>query len=850
MKHASHNDEASGGRGGPPHDSGGRFGTFAGVFTPSILTILGVVMYLRFGQIVGNAGLGQALLIVVVGHLITVATGLSVSTIATNRTVRAGGAYYIISRSLGAPTGAAIGIPLFLGQALSITFYVVGFVESLAYLVPGLPRELCSAAVCTLLALITMVGADWAIKTQYVVMAMIVASLVSFFSGSASEPVETIVYWNTEGSGFAESFSIFFPAVTGIMAGVGMSGDLKNPRKSLPRGTLLAIGTGFLVYTAVPIWLAYNADSKTLMSDVNIMWSIARFPSLIYAGVWGATLSSAIGSFMTAPRTLQALAQDRLVPHIFARGSGKNHEPRLGTAFTFALALGGIMLGSLDNIAELLTMFFLATYGFTNLACGLERWAANPSFRPDFRVPASVSLAGGIGCFYVMSIMNLPAMLGAFAICGIIWAIVQRRSLHTTWGDARHGIWSALVRTALHQLQRAEFHPQNWRPNLLILGGDVRERMHLLEMGSAMVQDRGIVTYMNLLPGSVPDRAAARVERQQELDQILSQRFPHVFGRVDIVDDIYRGAVAIAQSYGVGSFAANTVMLGWRKNPENFDVYIHMLRDLILLDRSLLLVHDPSGHGFRNYKKIQIWWSGLAQNGGLMLLVAHLITADPRWRRASVELIMVVDSEDEQRDALLKTSDMLSSARLRASARVILRDGQGIRSIMQRESAGTDLAILGMRLPRASAPVKPFFRRMNGLLSELPTTLLVHSARDFRGEPVLFDDDPDLESSSPPVDSPSSDVAPTDAEQNATDPITGLSAGPRFEPPPRVADAKSPPNETLAYESRGFRRGPADTFVGQLRAVDLPLPHTPEPASNTAPPLPRKPAKPTPDEAP
>ena len=140
---------------------------------------------------------------------------------------------------------------------------------------------------------------------------------------------------------------------------------------------------------------------------------------------------------------------------------------------TFAAKFGkrGILVGSLDLIAPVLTMFFLATYGVTNLACGLERWADSPSFRPTFKLPAWVSLAGAVACFYVMSIINFPAMLAALAISALLFTYAQRRQLDATWGDARHGIWAALLRGALLQLHRSSYHPINWRPNMIILGG-------------------------------------------------------------------------------------------------------------------------------------------------------------------------------------------------------------------------------------------------------------------------------------------------------------------------------------------------------------------------------------------
>lgn len=717
-----------------------RFGTFTGVYTPSILTILGVIMYLRFGWVVGNAGLLGALVIVVVSHLITVTTGLSISSIATNRTVGAGGAYNIISRSLGAPVGAAIGLPLFFGQALSVSFYVVGFTESLAELLPNVPAKAIGTGVVVALTLLSLKSAELAIKTQYLVMAAIALSLVSFFVGRAPSPPEAVAWKAPAGAApFAQVFAVFFPAVTGIMAGVGMSGDLKDPRRALPRGTMAAILTGFVIYMAFPVWLALNADSKELIENKRIVWEIARFGPLIYAGVWGATLSSAVGSILTAPRTLQALALDGLAPRLLGRGSGPHNEPRIGLLVTFAMAEVGILFGNLDVIANLLTMFFLATYGLTNLACGLERWAASPSFRPDFRVPWWVSLLGALACFYVMSIIDLVAMVAALVICAGIFAYAERRALDTTFGDARHGIWSALVRTALHRLRRTGFHPQNWRPNLLILGGGVEKRPHLLDLGSAIVQERGIVTYFHLLRGSVEENADARRALLREIGDKVSAEHPHVFVRVDVVGEIYKGAVSVAQSYGVGPFEANTVMLGWPQKQERSEAYVTLLQDLAGLDRSLLLVRHQSELGFGHKRHIQIWWGGLQGNGGLMLLLAYLLTAHDEWRHARVSVVTVVGSEAELPAAESGIRRVLAGARLHATPRVIVRDGRSIEQIMHTESAGVDLAIIGIRLPARGEPADAFYERMSSLLAELPTAVLVHSARTFEGAPVLFD---------------------------------------------------------------------------------------------------------------
>lgn len=733
----------------PPVDSR-RFGAFSGVFTPSILTILGVIMYLRFGEVVGNVGLAGALAVVVLSHLISLATGLSVAAIATNRTVGPGGAYYMISRSLGAPVGASIGIPLFMAQALSITFYVVGFCESVGYLWAPLNPDSpafdpllfkgIGSLVLMALTLITLKSTDLALKTQYVVMTAIGLSLLSFLLGRSDQPPAEITWFEEGGQSFSEVFALFFPAVTGIMAGVSMSGDLKDPRRALPRGTIAAILVGWLVYMIFPIWLSMNADPETLRTSKKVVWDISAVPALIFAGVWGATLSSAVGSILAAPRTVQALAVDRLCPEFLAKGSGPANEPRAGLALTWIIAQAGILLGDLNAIAPVLTMFFLATYGVTNLASALEKWAASPSFRPTFRVPSLVSLFGAVACFYVMSIINMAAMFVAVLVCGTIYLVTQRRMLKSTFGDARHGIWSALVRTALIRLKRAPYHAMNWRPNLVIMGGHPNKRRHLLELGSALVQDRGLVSYFMLLRGAVAERAGERREALDQMDRTLALRFPHVFFKVDVVDDVYRGAVQVAQSYGIGSFEANTVLLGWPKKIERAEAYTQMLSDLTQLDRSLLLVKHDQRRGFGERAQIHIWWGGLQGNGGLMLLMAQLIKSHNAWRGARIITLTVVDDDAGHDQAAARLAEVFESARVESEARIIRRDGRSIAEIMRAEGADADLSLMGLRMPAPHEAPEAFVQQYTEMTEALGTTMLVHSARHFDGAPVLLDE--------------------------------------------------------------------------------------------------------------
>ena len=281
----------------------GTLGTFAGVFTPSILTILGIILFLRLGYVVGAAGLGRALLILALANGISVLTSLSLSAVATNLRVKRGGDYYLISRTLGHEFGGAIGLVLFLAQAISIGFYCIGFAEVLAGMLPAPLADhphFIAAGAAGLLFVFAWLGADWATRFQYVVMAILTAALASFFAGGLGRWDGALLVQNwsapAQGMGFWVLFALFFPAVTGFTQGVSMSGDLKDPGRSLPLGTLLAVGLSILIYLLAAVVFAGTLPLEELVRDYAAMGRVALIPPLIVAGVFAATLSSAMAS--------------------------------------------------------------------------------------------------------------------------------------------------------------------------------------------------------------------------------------------------------------------------------------------------------------------------------------------------------------------------------------------------------------------------------------------------------------------------------------------------------------------------------------------------------------------------
>lgn len=722
----------------------GGLGTFGGVFTPSILTILGVIMYLRFGWVVANVGLIGTLIIVTLSTSITFLTGLSIASIATDQRVRIGGAYYMISRSLGIESGGAIGIPLYFAQALSVALYTVGFAESLVRVFPGLGEKVIGIVTTILVSMLALASAKAAIRAQYVIMFGIVLSLLSLAFGTPLEGV-TIDVWNartSEPESFWVVFAVFFPAVTGIMAGVNMSGDLKTPKKSIPTGTFAAIGVGYLIYMALPFILAMRADTDSLLNDPLVMRNISFWGDAILVGVWGATLSSAVGSILGAPRVLQALAKDQILPPFLrwlGKGSGEEDTPRLGTIFTMAIALLAVWFGDLNLIAPVLTMFFLTTYGVLNVAAGTERFLGSPSFRPTFRVHWLLSLLGAVGCIAVMFLINGVATVIAFVFVGVIFAWLKRREMRSAWGDISRGIWMAVIRAGLMQIREEEHDPKNWRPNPLVLAGSPTKRWHLIDFANTITHNRGLLSVASLIP-----EGAVSMEQKQSMThnirEFLLKRGIQGLVKVIAADDRSQGVINLVQSFGLGALEPNTIILGDSEDSKFRPEFCRMITKFHEFQRNVLIVHKGEGErAFRNRKRIDVWWGGLKGNGGLMMILAYLMNSSLDWRDAEVHIKMMVQDEDAVEPTRENILALLEEIRIRAIVDIIPAKGRNFDQVLKKHSSNADLVFLGLAEPHDG--FESYYEKVQKRIEGLPTTVLALAAQEISYGEVLIKKD-------------------------------------------------------------------------------------------------------------
>ena len=711
-----------------------KFGTFAGVFTPSILTILGVIMYMRLGWVVGNAGLIGAILIIIVAHIISVSTGLSVSSVATDKKIGAGGIYYVLSRSMGIPIGGSIGIALYVGTAFSIALYLIGFAESFnAFFGLGNTiNDLRFTGTIALLALtiLALISTSVALKSQYIILAAIVVSLVAIFFGTKEFAPESIRLFSSEGAVPLEVvFAVFFPAVTGFTAGIAMSGDLKDPKSSIPNGTLMAIGVGLIVYISLAVFLAFTVNSELLQNDYNILMKIALFTPAVVAGIWGATLSSAIGGILGGPRILQAMSQDKVTPKIFGSGRGKNNEPVNALFMVFLIAEAGILIGELDVIARVVSMFYLTAYGFINISYFLESWA-NPDFQPTFKIKRWIGLIGFVACFMVMFKLDMIAMLVSLAVIGALYFGLQRKEVKIQSNDVWRSVWENVVNKGLKKIDAKVDENTNWNPNIILFSGKSDHQKYLLELGKAVSGRTGIVTNFKLIVDKKDKKPLKKI------DQVVHDKnFKElgIFARQVKVDNIYTGITNIATTFGFSGVEPNSIMMGWPKGMENSEEYTEMTETLLHLDYNLLYLDFDRKTRFGNYSTVDLWWRETdSKNAEMMLNIARFIIASPKWNNTTIRVLFVNNNNVDTDIIHGKITRLVEDLRVAVEIKIINNavEQTPFYNIIEQYSLTTDLTIVGIPNFRIEKQAE-FVMKTNNLFDTIGSTLLVKAANNF-----------------------------------------------------------------------------------------------------------------------
>ncbi|XP_077328086.1 solute carrier family 12 member 1 isoform X2 [Lithobates pipiens] len=643
-----------------------KFGWVKGVLVRCMLNIWGVMLFIRLSWIVGQAGIGLGVIIILLATMVTSITGLSTSAIATNGFVRGGGAYYLISRSLGPEFGGSIGLIFAFANAVAVAMYVVGFSETVVEILKDNNAimideindiRIVGAITVVLLLGISVAGMEWEAKTQVVLLIILLIAIANFFIGTViptTEEKRSRGFFNYQASIFAENFgpdfrsgegffsvfAIFFPAATGILAGANISGDLEDPQSAIPKGTMLAILITTIAYLGVAICAAASVvrdatgnvnDTITsalycngsaacqlgydfsicntqkcnygLMNNMQVMSMVSGFGPLIIAGIFSATLSSALASLVSAPKVFQALCKDNIYTalHFFAKGHGKNNEPIRGYVLTFVIAMAFILIAELNTIAPIISNFFLASYALINFSCFHASFAKSPGWRPAFKYYNMwVSLFGAMLCCGVMFVINWWAAVITYAIEFFLYIYVTYKKPDVNWGSSSQAIYYTNALNTALELNIIDEHVKNFRPQCLVLTGAPMTRPALLDITHSFTRNIGICICCEVFVGprkqAVKEMNGGMLKKQTWLTKNKRKAF-----YAGVAADSFRDGVrTLLQAAGLGRMKPNTLVMGFKKDWKQASAvdlanYVGLLHDAFDFEFGVVIVRISQG---------------------------------------------------------------------------------------------------------------------------------------------------------------------------------------------------------------------------------------------------------------
>ncbi|XP_018414545.1 PREDICTED: solute carrier family 12 member 5 [Nanorana parkeri] len=794
-----------------------RMGTFMGVYLPCLQNIFGVILFLRLTWVVGVGGILESFIMVIMCCSCTMLTAISMSAIATNGVVPAGGSYYMISRSLGPEFGGAVGLCFYLGTTFAGAMYILGTIEILiTYLFPGMAifkaeeaseetaallnnMRVYGTCVLTCMAIVVFVGVKYVNKFALVFLGCVILSILSIYAGvikSAFDPPdfpicilgnrtlsrkgfdvcakfidignETVtsklwalfcsspflnatcdIYfsqnnvtevqgipgvasglirenvWSTylpkdlivEKAGMHSVFSgdpvnldqpyvfsdmttyftllvgIYFPSVTGIMAGSNRSGDLRDAQKSIPIGTIMAIATTSFVYISSVILFGACIEGVVLRDKFgeavngNLVVGTLSWPSpwVIVIGSFFSTCGAGLQSLTGAPRLLQAIARDGIVPFLRVFGHGKaNGEPTWALLLTACICEIGILIASLDEVAPILSMFFLMCYMFVNLACAVQTLLRTPNWRPRFKYYHwTLSFLGMSLCLSLMFICSWYYALVAMLVAGLIYKYIEYRGAEKEWGDGIRGLSLSAARYALLRLEEGPPHTKNWRPQLLVLVRVDQDQnvVHpqLLSLTNQLKAGKGLTIVGSVLEGTYLENHPQAQRAEESIRRLMEAEKVKGFCQVVTSSNIRDGISHLIQSSGLGGLQHNTVLVGWPRNwrqkedHQTWRNFIELVRETTAARLALIVTKNvsmfPGNQERFSEGNIDVWW--VVHDGGMLMLLPFLLGHHKVWKRCTMRIFTVAQMDDNSIQMKKDLTTFLYHLRINAEVEVV-----------------------------------------------------------------------------------------------------------------------------------------------------------------------------------
>nr|UQS87555.1 solute carrier family 12 member 7a [Rhamdia quelen] len=794
---------------------GPSMGTFIGVYLPCVQNILGVILFLRLTWIVGTAGILGSFAIVFMCCACTLLTAISMSAIATNGMVPAGGSYYMISRALGPEFGGAVGLCFYLGTTFAGSMYILGTIEIfLMYIIPTGASfndhlnnmRVYGTGCLVLMALVVFVGVRYVNKLALVFLSCVILSIMAIYAGvirtiinppdfqicmlgnrtlknigfekcMKTEVINNVTYttdlwkefcsspflnatcdeyfiqnnlteikgipgllsgvisdnlWGEYGSSgmlvekknqmsslaentyqkisdnveknlpyvyndittfFTMMVGIYFPSVTGIMAGSNRSGDLKDAQRSIPIGTVMAIITTSIIYISCVVLFGACIEGVLLRDKFGLsvkarpVIGILAWPSpwVIVIGSFFSCCGAGLQSLTGAPRLLHAIAHDGIIPFLQVFGHSKsNGEPTWALLLTVGICEIGILIASVDAVAPILSMFFLMCYLFVNLACAVQTILRTPNWRPRFKFYHwSLSVLGMTLCLSLMFVSSWYYALVAMLIAGCIYKYIEYRGAEKEWGDGIRGLSLNAARYALIKLEEAPPHTKNWRPQLLVfvsLDSDLAvKHPRLLSFTSQLKAGKGLTIVSSVLQGTYMTRSAEAKRAETNVKACMSAEKTKGFCHIVVCSNLRDGFSNLTQSAGLGGMKHNAVLMAWPSNwkqaedATSWKNFIETVRETTSAHQALLVAKNiddfPSNTERLTEGTIDVWW--IVHDGGLLMLLPFLLRQHKVWKKCKMRIFTVAHLDDNSIQMKKDLQSFMYQLRLNADVEVV-----------------------------------------------------------------------------------------------------------------------------------------------------------------------------------
>lgn len=713
----------------------GKFGTIKGVYIPNVLQMIGVILFMRLGWILGHVGIFTMSIIITLSSILILLTSLSMTAIVSNMKMKGGGAYYIISRSLGIEFGSAIGVLQCVSQICSVVLCVTGFCLSINEIFPHLPLSVLKATTLTILILISYLSTNLAMKTQTLIFISLFTGISVIFWGWSEVPASLPLLPSNNSMTFWMAFSMFFPATTGIESGMSLSGDLRNPSRSLPLGTIASVLTVYALYLSIALFISNHASPGYLRAYPFLLYYMNQFSSLVLLGVWAATLSSALGAIIGGPRVIQAIAKDGVLPNFLAKGHGITQEPRTATLFLFAVAMIFMMFTNINQIIPIMTMACLISYTLINFIAFMEILIKNPSWRPSIAIPSLIPLTGALGCFIAMFLINAIAAFIAFLLVIILCIWTTNRKITGNWDDIRYSIYSFFIHKGTVKLSNLEKSAKNWRPHILAIFDSSQIRKNLAFFVHAINQEKGFLTF------------GASVHQHQEnlaseLKSVLNAYHIPSHIHINVFDNPILAADQMIKNYGFGKLKPNTIFFSI---PSNFDSHelARLLLNIHAQKKNIVLLKDDPEKDFiysrsNQNKQINLWWRGkYPGNFEFSLSLAFLLQQSKLWPSAKIHIKLMTKNEKEKIEAINRFESYCTALRIKNLKFVPhLSEENDFFPLLLKESANADLTFLGLKPPEETTTIEEYSEYFVKVLER--TQSLNNIAYTLGGEQIEF----------------------------------------------------------------------------------------------------------------